>query len=59
MTNPTEEPVEVVDTWFHNIALGRVGRPEELASMALFLASDESSYMTGSEMHVDGGYLAC
>jgi 3alpha(or 20beta)-hydroxysteroid dehydrogenase len=56
MTNPTEEPEGVVNTWFHNVALGRVGRPEELANMALFLASDESSYCTGAEFVVDGGW---
>lgn len=35
--------------------LGRIGRPEETAAVALFLASDESSFMTGSEVFVDGG----
>ena len=34
---------------------GAVARPEELAAAALFLASDQSSFMTGSEMFVDGG----
>lgn len=38
--------------------LGRQGRPEEVAAAAAFLASDEASFMTGSDMIVDGGYLA-
>lgn len=38
--------------------LGRLGRPEEFASVALFLASDRASAVTGSEYVVDGGYLA-
>jgi dihydroanticapsin dehydrogenase len=38
--------------------LNRQGRPEEVASTVAFLASDESSFMTGSDLVVDGGYLA-
>jgi len=36
--------------------IGRLGRPEEIANGALFLASDESSFMTGSDLVIDGGY---
>jgi NAD(P)-dependent dehydrogenase (short-subunit alcohol dehydrogenase family) len=38
--------------------LRRFGRPEEVAALAVMLASDESPYMTGADLHIDGGILA-
>ena len=40
------------------IVLGRPGRPDEIARAAVFLASDDSTFVTGTDLLVDGGYTA-
>ena len=50
----------VLDTssYFSGLPIPRIGRPDEVARAAVFLASDEASYCTGAELLVDGGMLA-
>ncbi len=49
---------EVKERWCSQIPAGRLGRPEELASLIAFLASEKSGYITGASIQVDGGFFA-
>ncbi len=49
---------EFIAAYVNYIPLGRVGRPEEIAAAYAFLASDEASFMHGTELLIDGGQLA-
>jgi len=52
---PPGQEKELLDGIASGVPMGRLGRPDEIASAVVFLASDHSSYMTGAELFVDGG----
>jgi sorbose reductase len=56
LTELVEPLAEYHRLWEPKIPLGRLGRPEELTGLYLYLASEASSYMTGSDIVIDGGY---
>jgi NAD(P)-dependent dehydrogenase (short-subunit alcohol dehydrogenase family) len=58
LTGIASDPTKVqdlLDGEASRVPLGRVGQPAEIANAVLFLASDQASFITGSEMFVDGG----
>lgn len=57
MGMPEEALLEFEQSVAQSVPLKRVGRPDEIAKAALFLASDDSSYMTASDVLVDGGFM--
>ncbi|MET7699201.1 glucose 1-dehydrogenase [Streptomyces sp. NPDC005485] len=67
MSNPSlldpdadaEEMARAIDGLYRKLVpMGRIGRPDEVAKLALFLTSDDSSYITGQPFVIDGGWLA-
>ncbi|MEY2925533.1 MAG: hypothetical protein RL367_10 [Pseudomonadota bacterium] len=53
-----EKPQDLVDTMAATTPIGRLAEPSELASGVFFLASEDSGYMTGAELVIDGGWTA-
>ncbi|MEU2108911.1 glucose 1-dehydrogenase [Streptomyces sp. NPDC019507] len=59
MSNPDGADPDALDGLYRQLVpLGRVGQPEEVARLALFLSCDDSSYITGQPFVIDGGWLA-
>jgi NAD(P)-dependent dehydrogenase (short-subunit alcohol dehydrogenase family) len=54
---PSTFPEEKVESFGSNVPLKRAGQPEEVAPSYVFLASDDSSYMTGQIIHPNGGMV--
>ena len=51
-----DHPEAVIKGWEAEIPMGRLGKPEELADLVVFLASERAGYLTGATIQVDGGY---
>ena len=58
MARPYLDDPEYGGVWMDRIPMGRPGRPEELGPLAVYLAGEASSYVTGANFVIDGGYTA-
>ncbi len=50
-------PEEVIDSWESQVALKRMGKPEEIAALVTFLASERAGFITGDSIQIDGGWF--
>lgn len=57
MTRPALADPATVEDWMRRIPLKKLGQPEDVADAALFLASNESRYITGDMLYIDGGWM--
>jgi 3-oxoacyl-[acyl-carrier protein] reductase len=58
MIDPIKQDLKSMEAMLARVPMQRVGKPEEVSDLVLFLASDKSSYITGSTVVIDGGWLA-
>ena len=58
MIRDSPDPEKVRQTLVRQVPLRRIGKPDDVANMIVYLASDESTFVTGTEMVIDGGVIA-
>jgi 3(or 17)beta-hydroxysteroid dehydrogenase len=58
MLGEGEQREKMIRSIARQVPLGRMGTPEDVANAIVYFASDESAYVTGAELHIDGGILA-
>lgn len=58
MIDPIKKDPKTMEAMLAKVPMHRVGQPQEVSNLVLFLASDQSSYITGSNIIIDGGWLA-
>ena len=51
-----DDPIQARKDFINRMAMGRLAQPEEIASLAVYLASDESDFVTGTLNLIDGGW---
>ncbi|MGB9672741.1 MAG: SDR family NAD(P)-dependent oxidoreductase, partial [Anaerolineales bacterium] len=59
MTSRLRQDPQMMQTWLATIPQGRLGKPQDVAGLVLFLCSPAAAYITGQAINVDGGKVMC